>query len=59
MVLLEREKINFVVPGGTLFQNDNHHEFPDIYQVDEHPLVTDRSVIETIVIMIVDNSKEA
>ena len=59
MVLLEREKINFVVPGGTLIQNDNRQEFPDIYQVDEHPLVTDRSVIETILIMIVDTSKEA
>jgi hypothetical protein len=59
MDVFEQDKNGFVVPGGTLLKNDKRdHEFPDIYQVDEHPLVTDTTTIKTILIMIVDTSKD-
>ena len=42
-----------------MLQNNNRDEFPDIYEVDEHPPVTDRTIIKTILIMIVNTSKDA
>ena len=60
MDLLESTDESFVVPGGKLLKNSNrYHAFPSIYQVDEHPLVTDTTTIRTILVTIVDTSKEA
>jgi hypothetical protein len=50
----------FVVPEGRLWTNPNRHgNFPYIYQVESHPLVSDTTHMHTILVTIVDTSREA
>jgi hypothetical protein len=50
----------FCIPEGQLLLNPNRDSaFPYLYKVDKHPLVTDQTHIQTILVLIVDTSKEA
>ena len=48
------------VPGGHLLLNPNRcSPYPYLYKVDAHPLVDDHAGIQTILVFIVDTSREA
>lgn len=50
----------FCIREGQLLLNPNRDPaFPYLYKVDTHPLVTDQTHIQTILVLIVDTSKEA